>query len=137
MSTSDNNKRTARKIFLKYLIASAFCALFGFIYELFSHQVYSNWMIFMFLFPLLLGSLPFGILAFTDFFSFPRAASRNLYTAGIATLTVGSCFLGVLEIYGTTSSLASYYFIIGGLLLCFGLIIYILDALFPSRVHGK
>ena len=41
-----------------YLTASVFCALFGAVYELFSHGVYSYWMIYAFAFPLLLGAIP-------------------------------------------------------------------------------
>ena len=137
MYISDKERKTAKKIFLKYLAVSVFCAVFGFIYEVFSHQVYSKWMIFMFLFPLLLGALPFGIISFSGRFPLPRPASENLYGSGIATLTMGSCFLGVLEIYGTTSALSSVYFITGGLLAAFGLTVYLLDALFPSKSHAS
>ena len=40
-----------------FLFASAFFALFAFIYEMFSHGVYSAYMIFAFLIPLVLGGI--------------------------------------------------------------------------------
>ena len=37
--------------------AALFCAVFGMIYEVFSHEVYSYYMIYAFVIPLLLGAL--------------------------------------------------------------------------------
>ena len=45
-----------------YLLSTVICALFGAVYELFSHEVYSYYMIYAFAFPLLLGAAPFFIL---------------------------------------------------------------------------
>lgn len=45
-----------------YLIISVLCAVYGMIYELFSHKVYSIYMIFAFVIPLLGGFVPFIIM---------------------------------------------------------------------------
>ena len=98
--------------------AAAFLALFGVIYESFSHGVYSGYMIGAFAIPLGLGALPYGVL-----FAVKKDPGRifiNLWNAGIAAMSVGSVFRGVLEIYGTTNSLSVVYPIAGGILLAAG-----------------
>lgn len=91
------------------------CAAFGAVYELFSHEVYSYFMLYAFLFPLIGGTLPFFILACSRV-RLPDAIACKLYHAGIAALTVGSLFTGVLEIYGTTNRLTAVYWIVGAVL---------------------
>lgn len=44
-----------KKEIKKYLFFSVFCLIFGIIYEIFSHQVYSIFMICAFCVPLVLG----------------------------------------------------------------------------------
>ena len=56
----------------------------------------------------------------------PRLPARyggKLWHTGIATLTVGSLFQDVLEIYGTSSALTPIYWIMGGLLLLSGAVL--------------
>lgn len=120
MNTTTNTPATAptcTRIALRYLGATTFCLVFAIIYEFFSFGVFSPFMFFQFLFPLLLGVLPFALLHI-----FGKAAPglplRQSLALGIATLTVGSCFAGVLEIYGTTSSLTPVFFCAGTILLC-------------------
>lgn len=109
---------------LVYLSAALFCALFGAIYEHFSHGVYSGFMIYAFVFPLAFGALPFFAMAITGR-RFPRRLPFNLYNAGIATLTVGSIFRGVLDIYGTTNSLITVYWVFGTGLTLIGAVLYL------------
>jgi hypothetical protein len=127
LSTSaDKTKRTkALKTVLIYFVVSLFCVFFGLEYERFSHGVYSNYMIYMFLFPLLGGAAPFGVLWLIKKLSFPGRVSFNLYNAGIAALTVGSCMQGVLQIYGTSSDLTLVYWITGIFLTACGAAFYI------------
>ena len=98
------------------MAASLFCALFGAVYELFSHEVYSYSMIYAFAIPLAGGALPFLAIAMGHIRRFPGRISRSLYHAAITTFTIGSIMKGVLEIYGTTSALLPAYWIAGGLL---------------------
>lgn len=109
---------------LRWLAAAAFCGVFAAVYEHFSHGVYSGYMLYMFLFPLLLGAVPSLAFALSRW-AVPSPACRTLWTCGTATLTVGSCVSGVLYIYGTTSDLASYYWIAGGALLAIAAVIYL------------
>ena len=119
MFTSDNNREQALRISVNYIAVALFCALFGAVYEIFSHEVYSYPMIYAFAIPLAGGALPF--LAFAAGLArrwcFPGVVSRSLYHAGIAALTIGSIIRGILEIYGTTNVLLWAYRIAGGLLI--------------------
>ena len=45
-----------------YLLCMVLCALFGAVYERFSHGVWSCFMVYAFAFPLLLGLMPFFLL---------------------------------------------------------------------------
>ncbi|MCQ2772800.1 MAG: hypothetical protein MJ238_05980 [Bacilli bacterium] len=100
-----------------YLGVFLFVALFGFIYEQFSHGVYSFFMAFAFLFPMTLGFLPYIIFYFFGKGSYPSVLTSDLYNAGVATITVASIFKGVLDIYGTTRDVHLYILSITGLIL--------------------
>ena len=117
MYISVNKKEQAVRTAHNYIKISLFIALFGAIYELFSHEVYSYHMIYAFVIPLAGGALPFLLIAMGRAKRYPGKISRSLYHAGIATLTVGSIMSGVLAIYGTTNNLLGAYWIIGGLLI--------------------
>ena len=121
-------KRAGKTAFL-YLLASIGCALFGALYELFSHGVYSFYMLYAFAFPLTGGVLPF--LAISLFAKKDRSVKLPgiSYHCGIATLTVGSILCGVMEIYGTTNMLTCWYWIVGSFL-CFA---EVLDSVIRSK----
>ena len=97
-----------------YLLSTVICALFGAVYELFSHEVYSYYMIYAFAFPLLLGAVPFFILLKTGM-PFHESAA-DLIHSGVAALTAGSILKGILEIYGTSNALIAVHWIIGAVL---------------------
>ena len=119
-------KKYMKKISFTFLIASLFCMVFAAVYEDFSHQVYSGYMIFAFIIPLVGGALPFLMLALLGR-RFPGRAAVNLYNSGIAALTVGSIMLGVLEIYGTTNGLTDVYWLAGGAFAAAGILLYIVE----------
>ena len=98
-----------------YLVAAIFMALFGAIYEIFSHEVYSYYMIYAFALPLCLGVLPSLAIGIFDLM-IPSPKAARFWAYGIATLTVGSAFKGVLDIYGTTNRLIYVYPIAGAIL---------------------
>ena len=108
---------TYQKLRNRYALAALGCLVFAFIYELFSHGVYSPFMLFAFLPPLLFGAVPSAILGAAPKRTLPGVVSRNLYHSGLAAFTVGSLFRGVLEIYGTTSRLEAVYWAVGTLLM--------------------
>ena len=92
---------------LMMLGCSLFLALFGAIYEHFSHQVYSYFMLYAFALPLALGALPWALAL--RYGKRVRAGVPALWDAAVLTLTVGSVLRGVLDIYGTTSRLLIAY----------------------------
>ena len=109
-----------KKNLLWDIAGTVFLALFGAVYEVYSHEVYSYYMIYAFAVPLLLGVLPCALLLIIK--KYPGRAAMNLWNSGIAALSVGSVFRGALEIYGTTNSLTVVYLIAGAVLLAAGLI---------------
>lgn len=114
-----------------YAVLAAFCAVFGFVYEQFSHGVFSPFMGYLFLFPLLGGAVPFLLLYLLPFPRLPGTASRYAYHSGLAALTVGSCLTGVFDIYGTTAPLAGVYWWAGAAFTAAGVLLYLL----PQRVR--
>ena len=128
LSTSDikKSRREIEKLVFTYLLATIVCASFGAVYESFSHGVYSYYMLYAFMIPLLGGTLPFScVLYFRN--KIPRPMARRFHHFGISALTVGCIFCGVLEIYGTTNHLVIVYFTVGGMFLCLGNLMYLLQ----------
>lgn len=126
ISAIKQTRKSCAKTAWIYLIVSIVCAAFGAIYELFSHEVYSYFMLYAFLFPMIGGLFPFFLLAYSHM-RLPDRTACHFYHAGIATLTVGSLFTGVLEIYGTTNQLTIVYWIVGVVFLVLGVGRYILS----------
>ena len=108
MFTSDIKIRCGKTAAV-YLAVAVLCAVFGAIYEMFSFGVFSFYMTFCFLPALVLGFLPFGLFYLAAIHA-PGRLSYNLYNSGVAALTVGFVFKGVLEIYGTTNVRSEIYF---------------------------
>ncbi len=108
--------RSCATLALRDLLATALIGVFGMVYEHFGHGVYSAFMACAFLIPLLGGALPCLVHALHGRRPWPVWAVR-LHHWGLATLTVGSLFQGVLEIYGTTNRLVLVYLIVGCVLL--------------------
>ena len=91
---------------IKYWTFSLVTAVFGLIYARFSHGVFSGYMAFAFLIPLL-GGAAMLLPVF-------RRRGTFLWRCGILTLTVGSLVRGALDIYGTTNRLCVVYGVVGG-----------------------
>lgn len=117
MFTSDE-KRLARAALDDALLA-AFFAFFGGVYELFSHEVYSYWMIYAFAIPLVGGVIPMVVLLLRH--KLPSVRSLMLWHFGLVTLTVGSVMQGVVAIYGSTNRLIAVYPAVGAALLLLAL----------------
>ncbi len=135
LSTSDIEKSAVRasKTAFVYLLISLFLILFGAVYELFSHDVYSYFMIYAFAFTLVGGTLPFTLMQKLHIAKYPPNHALFLYHSGIATLTVGSVVRGVLDIYGTTNVLTGYYWYVGIALVLTGIVAFV-SQLFVSKV---
>ena len=104
-----------------------FCAVFEGIYGIFSHGVYSNYMMYAFLFPLIGGTLYNLIFYCFSRLRLQRGLSLIFYNTGIAVLTIGSIVRGILDIYGTDNILANVYRYVGVILVCLGVVFYAAD----------
>ncbi len=102
------------------IIGTVFLALFGAIYEIFSHEVYSYFMLYAFAIPLAMGVLPYSILMLKE--KYPDRKFLNLWNTAIAIFSIGSIFAGVLAIYGTTNSLIIVYPIAGAVMVLLSLL---------------
>lgn len=129
LSTSD-----IKKSVLAYLGVSIFLIIVNYIYSLFSHNVSSNYMTYMFVYPLL-GGLFINLVIFTNkkitkiklFY-----ISKSTMNYGIAALVMGSFLKGVFEIAGTNSIYLIYYFYLGIILISIG-ILSVLYSLYRSN----
>ena len=137
MYTSDIDTELTRRIrhlsiktTIVYLAVTISCVVIANVYALFGHGVRSDSMDFMFLYPLLGGSLGFLFVALLrpfllqtrHLFFYKRGErgesrlqirrcsriSYNLYNSGIASLTSAAMLTGIMEIAGTGSKLIQY-----------------------------
>ena len=114
MYTSDTNETVKElKTGMIYLAASLIIAAAAAVYGLFSHGVYSYWMTYAFMVPLLLGAMPHLISALKGETRISgiigKYLSGDTQIAVIAALTAGSLLKGALDIYGTTNRLLFAY----------------------------
>ena len=141
MYTSDIEK--SFKTGMTYLAVSLVIAAAGAVYGLFGHGVYSYYMTYAFMIPLLAGAMPHLIAALShikndghvsgkDMTAFGRYFSEDARAAVIAALTTGSLVKGALDIYGTTNALIAVYGAVG----CGMLGLAALRMLFVRRARG-
>ena len=116
-----------RKSVMFYFGLTLFSIAFSFIYESFSHGVYSNYMIYLFAFPLILGVVGFLFISNLPDRLQPSRIHFNLYNSAIVCLMLGSLLQGILEIYGTSSGWTLFYPIIGFTLLISTIVFYLQD----------
>lgn len=109
-----------KKRIILYIIASVICVAINFGYAQFGHGVESNYMTYMFLYPLVIGVLSVIINKNNV------KISNSLFKCGIITLTLGSFLQGVFEIAGTATDFQSLYYVVGSILIFAGIISLIL-----------
>jgi len=123
---------------MKYLLASIVIAAAAAVYGLFSHGVYSYYMTYAFMIPLLGGALPHLIAAMKRAEEQAGAsdipAAKDTQLAFVATLTAGSLLKGVLDIYGTTNRLLIAYPVMAVLILAAALTVLIKRGWSPVRL---
>lgn len=112
-----------------YLAVSILIAAAAAVYGSFGHGVYSYYMTYAFMIPLLGGAVPRLLSAMSKRTqdSGGRSLAAGIFTgdvqlAVISTLTAGSLLKGALDIYGTTNRLLIAYPVMAGLILAAGLI---------------
>lgn len=115
MFTSDKRAKPLINSVYFNLGFAIFAALFGAIYEMFSHEVYSYYMIYAFGIPLVLGVLC-QVLTPVLFKRFPHGFESALWNLSIVTYTVGSLLKGIVDIYGSSNRKLVFYPITGGIL---------------------
>ena len=120
LAKHSKNNRKFIKTAIIFMVVSAFCIAVNKIYAIFGHGVHSASMSYMFLYPLVGGTLIYLLLQLISPGSYKIKHFRvlyNLYNSGIATLAVGSMLKGIFEIAGTASGYTVLYFIIGYVML--------------------
>jgi len=132
LSTSNRNKKAELQRVFNGLIISIGCAAFGGIYEIFGHGVYSGYMIYAFMLPLLLCVIPGALMILFDKPALPEIP-RHLWNYAVATLTVGCILKGVLEIYGTTNRHLIIYPILAGILALAGAFVFFARICYDSN----
>lgn len=98
-----------KKVLIHYMLATLLCIIINYIYLQFSHNVSSNYMTYMFIYPLLSIIIVLFVKITRNF--------RLLFSLGIYTLVLGSLLNGIFEIAGTTSNFVIIFYILGILLL--------------------
>ena len=99
-----NNKQVLRTLII-YIGITLFTALFGFIYELNSNNVFAFEMAFAWRYPLVLGVGMYAALRFLPIIKVPGFLTAAAYHFGVGIITMRSIFIGVIKIYGTTNAL--------------------------------
>ncbi len=125
MSILDINVDT-KKTILVYLLLALTAILVDNVYAIFGHGVRSAAMTWMFLYPLLGGTMFYLIIdRWTQGIGGSKGyrAFYNLHNSGIATLTVGSFLKGILEIAGADSLYVLYFQVTGWVLVVIGLLL--------------
>ena len=121
-----------------YVSFSMFLGLFGAIYEIFSHGVYSYFMLYAFAPTLCLGAFPmllFGLIKNRLQFSTPIL---YIYHSGIATLSTAMVVKGVLDIFGTTNKLMIIYYVAAAVELMFSVLMFlIINIMVPVKADEK
>lgn len=90
------------------------------LYEFFSHQVYSQVMRMVWLYPILGGLVMIGL--FERWMVF-RTISLYLWKMAMFTLSIGHILFGIFEIYGSETNIVYLYFFMGGLLVLVSIVL--------------
>jgi uncharacterized membrane protein YtjA (UPF0391 family) len=89
---------------LNYVIGVIVCIIINIVYSLFSHNVASNYMTFMFLIPI--GGYLISLIANKEIY-------RNLVASATLSFTLASLLQGIIDIAGTDSYFVGILFYIG------------------------
>jgi hypothetical protein len=139
LDISEKNQRgKIRKTIAVYLALSLIAIAVDNIYAIFGHGVRSAAMTWMFLYPLIGGTLFYLLIElllpwinrFTGYRVF-----FNIYNSGTATLTTGSFLKGILDIAGTSSPYVAVYYIAGWVFIVSGLIVLTVLAVNYKRLN--
>ena len=120
MSTSVTNSTTRfSRTFISYLAMAAFLFIFSRIYESLSYGEVSVFMHYMFCATLVGGIVLLGLLQVKPNLS---RMTYNLWNSGIATITAGCLFRGIINLSGRSTTLDQPYWYVGAGFLALSLI---------------
>ena len=121
-----------------YLGITAFIALFGCVYEQFSHNVHTFYMWFAWIWVFGFGFIPYLLLYVLPIKRVPGFLTECFYNFGVAMLTMRSIYKGVIIIYNTTGdAMILAYTIIAVVALSIGAIFYIIGLLINKRAENQ
>lgn len=108
-----------KKSIINYFIVTIFLILLNYIYSIFSHNVSSNYMTYMFIYPLVTGILVSIFILINKNISKLKSfyIGKSILNYGIAIMVFRSFIKGVFEIAGTDSNYLTYYFYMGLILI--------------------
>lgn len=133
-----SKRKQLSKTILVYLILALIAVVVDKVYGIFGHGVDSKAMTWMFLYPLLGGSVFYSVINLF-FPNIIKVASYrmfyNIYNSGIATLTFGSFLKGILDIAGTNSEYLVFFYITGGAFISVGLIMMFIMVINKKRIY--
>ena len=117
-----------------YLGITAFIALFGCVYEQFSHNVHTFYMWFAWIWVLGFGFIPYLLLYLLPIKRVPGFLTECVYNFGVAMITFRSIYMGVIIIYNTTGdNMIMAYTILSIIGLTVGVILYIIGLLLNKK----
>lgn len=131
MFISEKNKKKLLITVLAYVGITAFIALFGAVYEQFSHNVHTPYMWFAWVWVLGFGLVPHLILFFLPVKYVPGTLTSSTYNFGVAMITLRSIYIGVVTISNTPDTrwmlaylIVSIIFLSAGVLMYLGGLIF-------------
>lgn len=121
LSTSVTNpiKKRLKKTILWYTLLTVFFFVGSRIYEHFSFGETSAFMHYLFLIPLIGGVL---LVALQFMVKGLSRLSLNLWNSGVATLTAGALYRGIVNLSGRSTTLDQPYYYVAGIFLALALI---------------
>jgi hypothetical protein len=134
LSTLDtsNGKVKMYRTAAVFLVISLICVIVNWIYGRYGHGVHSDYMTFVFVYPLLGGTAVYGLAGALPKAWLPGRLAINIYNSGIATLAVGSMLRGVFDIAGTSSPYQPVFLILGIAMISIGLLSYFIRRAWTS-----
>ena len=129
MFISEKNKKATLRTMFIYVGLTILTALFGIIYENYSHNVFNADMSFAWAWLLGFGVGVYALLTFLPIEIVPGTIPSSIYNFGVGMITVRSIFIGIIEIYGNAGvakeELLVAYFVISLVFLIPGFFMYL------------
>ena len=128
-----------KKSIISYFSDTIFLILLNYIYSIFSHNVSSNYMTYMFIYPLVTGILVSIFILINKNISKLKSfyIGKSILNYGIAIMVFRSFMKGVFEIAGTDSNYLIYYFYMGLILILVSSILLIYSLYEATKVHER